>query len=285
MIKFVQVSTVFTLVILVMWLTGCKDKVICPAFQSTYILDDSLRYLHFSLFDTNMQPKMTASLSKKNRYGVMKRDPMFIKNYKLKTSPMENVLTPDSLVRYYATSKDDSLLVSTDSSTSFSDSIVSTETGEDDLFETIAEEDDDLLFLDENDSTFKDEGEFFAEDFADSLSEDSTGVPVLAQNKEPEFLYGYDPKDKFNQEQFYYNKYFGKMFIPRKRPASSKNQKADSTQTNSLATDSTTINQINGLGNEVDNIENLPETLADSTRSSYPNTPQGDDIEKNRDDD
>ena len=33
---------------LILFISSCRDKVICPAFQSTYILDDSVRLAYFS---------------------------------------------------------------------------------------------------------------------------------------------------------------------------------------------------------------------------------------------
>ncbi len=86
-----------------------------------------------------------------------------VKNYKLKTAPMENVLAP---------AQEDSIEV--------------------------------------------EEGEFVAEDFVEG---DSLGIteelPVALQEEEQEqkYRFKYDPKDNFNVDQEYYNKYFGELFI------------------------------------------------------------------------
>jgi hypothetical protein len=81
----------FTIILFAFY--SCKDKVICPAFQSTYILDDSMRMAYFSPFLGDSLPRETAMV-RKSKYGIIKKDPYLIKNYKLKTSPMENVLRP-----------------------------------------------------------------------------------------------------------------------------------------------------------------------------------------------
>ena len=66
---------------------------ICPAFQSTYILDDSIRLAYYSPFEGDSIPKEQPWV-RKDRYGIGKKDWLFVKNYKLKTAPMENVLAP-----------------------------------------------------------------------------------------------------------------------------------------------------------------------------------------------
>lgn len=81
----------FTIILFAFY--SCKDKVICPAFQSTYILDDSMRMAYFSPFLGDSLPRETAMV-RKSKYGIIKKDPYLVKNYKLKTSPMENVLRP-----------------------------------------------------------------------------------------------------------------------------------------------------------------------------------------------
>lgn len=70
---------------------ACKDNVICPAFQSTYILNDSIRMAKYSLFLNDSTPKY-ASASRKNKYGIEREMSMFRKNYELKTAPKVNVL-------------------------------------------------------------------------------------------------------------------------------------------------------------------------------------------------
>ncbi|MEP0984927.1 hypothetical protein [Ekhidna sp.] len=189
------------LIILVCYvsLMSCQDKVICPAFQSTYILDDSTRDAYFSYvwqLDENTRNQYLAQqqgsdpndslgvvaqpktdyyayagekvvpwrVQKQTKYGIIKHTPYPIKKYQLRTAPMENVLSPEPV----------------------SNDFVASDFGVDSLS---------LV--------------------ADSLRSDTlTTQPVAAvEDDKPRYLYGYDPSDNFNVEQEYYNKYFGKKFI------------------------------------------------------------------------
>lgn len=78
---------------LTLLISSCKDNVICPAFQSTYILNDSIRYAKFSLFGPDSLPKYAVA-SRRNKFGINKQTSLFRKNYELKTSPKINVLGP-----------------------------------------------------------------------------------------------------------------------------------------------------------------------------------------------
>lgn len=183
-------------------LYSCQDRVICPAFQSTYILDDSTRNAHFSYVwqldeetraqflaknasqsnpDDTLQVGVVSQpktdyyayagetavpwrVPKRTKYGIQKKVPYPIKNYRLRTAPMKNVLSPEPVTN-----------------------------------------------------------DFVASDFTDSLSLDSTTLaldsldtkPVVAK-RETKYLYKYDPKDNFNVEQEYYNKYFGDKLVDRR---------------------------------------------------------------------
>lgn len=218
------------LMLSILALSGCRDRIICPAFQSTYILDDSVRMTYYSYLwkidkeerlkylaeqraRTNVgDSSMTASLTatnqvdyyayvepyvvperevNKNKFGIVKYEPYWMKVYQLRTAPMENVLSPPMPV----------------------------------------------------DTSSVDQGEFVAADFSDdtlSLSIDSTVValeedpldsldefelPLLAQAPPPKpkqeivYLYGYDPNDKMlNVEQQYYNKHFGHLLYVKRDP-------------------------------------------------------------------
>ncbi|MEQ8548614.1 MAG: hypothetical protein RIC03_11930 [Cyclobacteriaceae bacterium] len=220
-----------------MAISSCRDKVICPAFQSTYILDDSVRSIYYSyLWKLDKEERLkylasqntpeqsyeeldslgnpieslgatTASVGgkvdyfeyvekyivpdrevNKSKYGIVKYEPYWLKNQRLRTAPMENVLAPEK--------------------------------------EKV-----------DTSSSFVDVGEFLASDFstdsldtdlgslAEETSVDSTGyaLPTLARapppppKKKTKYLYRYNPKDKANNvEQDYYNKYFGQYLIERK---------------------------------------------------------------------
>lgn len=65
------------------------------------------------------------------------------------------------------------------------------------------------------------EPEFVASDFTDSLSTDSLEVVpefVVTEDDGPKYKYRYHPNNAYNQEQEYYNKYFGEMFIDNRPP-------------------------------------------------------------------
>ena len=220
---------------LILLLFSCRDRVICPAFQSTYILDDSVRIAYFSyiwkldevdrmkiLEQRNAQQDSIAGLSigvaalsdtvdvdstpqksgidyyayvediivpprevKKTKYGIIKYEPYWLKNYHLKTAPMENILTPEP---------------------------------EEAEIEPLAEEE--MLADISSDSTLG------LADTTGIAMVDSTGAPtsdVLAkaeseEEKGPRFLYRYDPDDNFNVEQVYYNKWYGRQLIYQKPP-------------------------------------------------------------------
>lgn len=169
---------------------ACKDNVVCPAFQSTYILDDSIRFAKYSYFANDSTPKL-ALASRRTKYGVNKKTSLFRKNYELMTAPKKNVLAP------------------------------------------VPEDTTELII---------DEGVFLAEDFVDTdtLGTDSLSVaPLLAQAEEeavpegPRYKYRYELDAQHNQEQVYYNKYFGELFIDNRPPPSAKKpeeQVSDSTE-------------------------------------------------------
>lgn len=210
---------IIALLLLIITFSGCRDKVICPAFQSTYILDDSVRLAYYSylwkidkgerlkyLADQRASNADSATITagigrgtdyfayveeimvppndvRKSKFGIIKYEPYWLKNYKLKSAPMENVLSPPA-----------------------------------------------------KEETVVDVGEFVASDFSDTINVagDTTSValktandadtvdtfelPTLAKTVKPKpkketvYLYGYDPEDKMmNVEQQYYNKHFGQQ--------------------------------------------------------------------------
>lgn len=206
-------------------LFSCQDKVICPAFQSTYILDDSTRNAYFSYvwqLDENTRAQYLAKqrgggdsddtlgvvtqpktdyyayagekvvpwrVQKKSKYGIVKPAWYPVKNYQMRTAPMENVLAPEPVSNDFVASD-------------FSDSL-----GVDSL--SIA---------------------------MDSLSMDSVKSETAVAEEKTKYLYNYDPSDNFNVEQEYYNKYYAYKFIdnrpkPKPVPADSLASVPDSLQT------------------------------------------------------
>ena len=206
-----------TVIVCLFTLISCQDKVICPAYQSTFILDDNTRDAYFSyawqLDETSRsqylgqtkggdstsvdsttaiaQPEVDYyayageynvpwRVPKKTKFGIIK--PVFypIKKYRMRTAPMENVLAPDPI------------------SNEFTDE----EFGLDSL----------------------------QADSVNRVATDSVGTSAVVAKQEAapasdedevRFLYGYDPEDNFNVEQLYYNKYFAERLIdhrPRPEP-------------------------------------------------------------------
>ncbi len=218
-------------IITLMTLSSCVDRVICPAFQSTYILDDSSRMAFYSPlwkiekeerlkylaeqksqvtsdsvgavvasvgkgtdYFAHVEPYVVSTRDvKKTKFGIVKYEPYWLKNYGLRTAPMENVLAPLPM----------------------------------EVPKPV------------------DQGEFLASDFSDSLTDstaiavalvdipsDTFEIPKLAVVEPPKpkneikYRYRYDPNDKLlNVEQAYYNKYFGEQlyaYVPiKEKPAPS----------------------------------------------------------------
>lgn len=231
---------------LILFISSCRDKVICPAFQSTYILDDSVRLAYFSYLwelddkdrisylenRRNTKDSLVALSSdtltidsipgskmgevdyfayveplkvpirevKKNKYGIIKYEPYWLKNYRMRTAPMENVLKPEPEEEIQPLADEDLL-----ADIEFDSSL------------TVASEGDSLgVSVDitggvvSSDSIQIPESEVLAK-----------AEPAKAEKKKPRFLFGYDPKDDFNVEQAYYNKWFGEQLVykePKPKP-------------------------------------------------------------------
>ena len=174
---------------------GCRSKVICPAFQSTYILDDSLRFAYFSPlwkldketresyitenFRKNksqyfefVEPYVVKSASsKRTKFGVVRYEPNWLKTYQMRNSPQRDLIRKEEL----------------------SDGLT------------------DSLNL----------GIFLASDFGmDSIPEDSVILAAQDSVAKKKYLYGYDPQGQINVEQDYYNKYFGNLLVAKAAPSS-----------------------------------------------------------------
>ncbi len=161
---------------------GCKDNVVCPAFQSTYILNDSVRWARYSLFENDSTPKM-AMASRRTKYGVNKKTSLFRKNYELMTAPKVNVLgNPAPDPAYYREEVD-----------------------------VIAME------LASNDSLQLAAGDSLGMDSTMVLADASEAFPVTDDDG-PKYKYRYHPHNPYNQEQEYYNKYFGELLVDNRPP-------------------------------------------------------------------
>lgn len=192
---------------------------ICPAFQSTYILDDSTRNAYFSYVwqldeltrsqyllqqqsddstETIKQPTtdyyahardyiVPWRVSGRNKYGIIK--PVFypVKKHRMRTAPMENVLTPELLSNDFDASE----------------------------FETDSLQSDtvNLVALDSA---------------AIDLTMAANAQDNVPQKEEIRYLHRYDPSDIFNVEQAYYNKYFANRLIDHRPPPESEEVVSDS---------------------------------------------------------
>ena len=70
---------------------------VCPAYQSTYILDDSVRSYFFSRFDTDSLPKHYGRVEKSD-WGLVKKKNKSEKLREMRTVAMQNVLPPKQQV-------------------------------------------------------------------------------------------------------------------------------------------------------------------------------------------
>jgi len=231
-----------TFLIVLLGLTACRDRIICPAFQSTYILDDSTRTAYFSYawqLDDATRDSFIASLTseadtldsaavdsdlgwgdyyayageyhpgreivRKNKYGVMKYEPYWLKTYRMKTAPMENVLGPKKEIS--------------------APEVI-------DQGEIIASD-----FTNDSSSVVLGDSTALALDSTAIASAEETNSP---KKKEQRYRFRYDPKDNFNVEQDYYNKYFGVLLLdltPEPEPIDTlAAQQGESTLPDSLAT-------------------------------------------------
>ena len=215
------------IVLCVTSLISCQDKVICSAYQSTYILDDSTRNAYFSYvwqLDEGTRAQFLAQnqssdsgedtlgvvsaarpqtdyyayagekvvpwrIPAQSKYGIIK--PVFtpLKKYRMRTAPMENVFAPDP-----PASNDYVAGSALDSTRTDSLSLAATDT----------------LSL---------------ESFAMEEEKPTT-----------RFLYGYDPADNFNVEQQYYNKYFSDRLIDHRPEPEPQPIAVDSTGSDSTVT-------------------------------------------------
>jgi hypothetical protein len=172
---------------------GCRPKMICPAFQSTYILDDSLRFAYFSplwkldketrdayisknydasksQYFASVEPYVAkAEVGNRTKFGVVRYEPNWLKSYQMRTAPRQDLIWKE-------------------------------EASEDPI-----------------DSM--DIGSFVASDFGlDSISGDSVILATQDSIPAKKYLYGYDPEGQNNVEQDYYNKYFGYLLVAQVTP-------------------------------------------------------------------
>ncbi len=155
----------FLFVLSIAGLLSCKSNYICPAFQSTYILDDSLRLLAFSPFGADSMPKYGPRV-RKDKNGIIVHESYYRKNYELRTVKMQNQYVP----------RGPELAPLVQDSIAAPDSVS-------------------LIAV------------------ADSSVVDKPATAPASKPAPKKYLGDYDPKDNFNEEQVFYNKHFGELFV------------------------------------------------------------------------
>lgn len=88
------IKGLFILVFLaVMLLQSCQERMICPAYQSTFIMDEEVRYQLFSRFEHDSVPK-TFNGVRKNTYGLIEPMAKKKRERQMATVAMRNILPP-----------------------------------------------------------------------------------------------------------------------------------------------------------------------------------------------
>lgn len=84
---------VLGLVFLMSLLASCQERMVCPAYQSTYILNDSVRSQFFSRFERDSLPKRYAKVDK-TAYGLIRKSRKSEKLREIRTVAMKDILPP-----------------------------------------------------------------------------------------------------------------------------------------------------------------------------------------------
>lgn len=79
--------------ILMLSLASCQERMVCPAYQSTYILDDSVRESFFSRFEEENMPKRYGKV-RKTDFGLVKKKSKSDKLRNMRTVAMQDILPP-----------------------------------------------------------------------------------------------------------------------------------------------------------------------------------------------
>ncbi len=92
-----EIKTLLFFLVFLCLISSCQHKMICPAFQSTYVLDDEKRATLFSLFAEDSIPKKKL-IVKKNKYGIIVHLKYQKKQKNYNTVRMKNVLPEEEEV-------------------------------------------------------------------------------------------------------------------------------------------------------------------------------------------
>ncbi|WP_277479480.1 hypothetical protein [Catalinimonas alkaloidigena] len=85
-------STIKYIIIISLISSACNRGMICPAFQSSFILNDSIRDITFSVLGTDSLPR--EYVTAKNRFGIMEDVSYRQKKGELKTIEMITIYDP-----------------------------------------------------------------------------------------------------------------------------------------------------------------------------------------------
>lgn len=206
-------------------LISCQDKVICPAFQSTFILDDSTRNAYFSYVwqldeETRDQflngidgPETNNTDIEEVGEGSLDLDDedQEVSDYYAYAGEKVVPWRSPNRTKYGITKEEYLPLKKYRMRTAPMENVLKPSFA---IEEELEEQDQDSLQL-------------------DLAATDTLAIYEEEDTNEPQFLFGYEIDDNFNVEQYYYNKYFGEQLYQEKDP----NEKQ--LASDSIATDST----------------------------------------------
>ena len=84
-------KAVFASILLMLALSACHRGMICPAFQSSFIMDDSVRTAIFSPFSDSLPKEFVVS---KSKYGIINELTYVEKTNAIKNIEMQLVFPP-----------------------------------------------------------------------------------------------------------------------------------------------------------------------------------------------
>ena len=84
-------NTALTSILLALTLSACHRGMICPAFQSSFIMDDSVRTAIFSPFTDSLPKEFMVD---KSKYGIINELTYAEKNNSIKKIEMQLVFPP-----------------------------------------------------------------------------------------------------------------------------------------------------------------------------------------------
>ncbi len=156
-----------------------REQFLASAYGDSMAVGSSGTLRYYDYVEDIVQPREQVRRSK---YGIVKYEPMWLKNYKLKTAPKENILGPEPLERKSVEPIDVGEFIASD----FTDSLSNDSSLLSIVDSAVAVSDPVMLALDKN---------------------------PKPEKKEIKYLYRYDPDTLNNVEQEYYNKYYGEFLI------------------------------------------------------------------------